>query len=159
MFDCQGSNSADGGSAWWPTIMAMLTRMSPIRATRLHGSGAVVAAAGEMQTQIDCEKVVQDVFCEIGFDSYVEDVFSVDGKCLSDKTCEAESPGGGRRSAGSQRGVCRAPGIARGVHVGKNDLDVDAEDQGIKFRSVFEVMLKWKLIITDYDAEYLICRI
>ena len=79
-----------------------------------------------MQTQIDCEEVVQDVFCEIGFDSYVEDVFSVDGKCLSDKTCEAESPGGGRRSASSQRGVCRAPGIARGVHVGKYDSSMIA---------------------------------
>jgi len=52
----------------------------------------LVAAAGEMQTQIDYEKVVRDVLSKIGFDSYVDDVSSMDSTCLSDKTCEEESP-------------------------------------------------------------------
>ena len=49
-----------------------------------------------MQTQIDYEKVVRGVVAEIGFNSYVEDVSSVDSRRLSVKTCEDESPGCGR---------------------------------------------------------------
>merc|ERR1711979_155251 len=56
----------------------------------------------------------------IGFDSYVDDLSSVDSKGLSDKTCEV-----------LVRINKQSPDIAGGVHVGKDDLDVGAGDQGI----------------------------
>jgi len=58
----------------------------------------------------------------IGFDSYVDDLSSVDSKGLSDKTCEV-----------LVRINKQSPDIAGGVHVGKEDLDVGAGDQGIMF--------------------------
>merc|ERR1739838_1217574 len=47
-----------------------------------------VMVAGEITTQakIDYEKVVRGVVAHIGFDSYVEDLSSVDSKGLSDET-------------------------------------------------------------------------
>merc|ERR1712050_791897 len=57
-----------------------------------------------------------------GFDSYVDDLSSVDSKGLSDKTCEV-----------LVRINKQSPDIAGGVHVGKEDLDVGAGDQGIMF--------------------------
>merc|ERR1712217_561503 len=50
----------------------------------------MVMIAGEIttQTKIDYEKVVRGVVAGIGFDSYVDDLSSVDSKGLSDKTCE-----------------------------------------------------------------------
>jgi len=80
--------------------------------------------AGEITTQakIDYEKVVRGVVGKIGFDSYVDDLSSVDSKGLSDKTCEV-----------LVRINKQSPDIAGGVHVGKEDLDIGAGDQGIMF--------------------------
>merc|ERR1712113_172152 len=58
----------------------------------------------------------------IGFDSYVDDLSSVDSKGLSDKSCEV-----------LVRINKQSPDIAGGVHVGKEDLDGGAGDQGIMF--------------------------
>merc|ERR1711957_609284 len=84
----------------------------------------MVMVAGEITTKakIDYEKVVRGVVAKIGFDSYVDDLSSVDSKGLSDKTCEV-----------LVRINKQSPDIAGGVHVGKEDLDVGAGDQGIMF--------------------------
>merc|ERR1712001_597712 len=84
----------------------------------------MVMVAGEITTQakIDYEKIVRGVVNQIGFDSYVDDLSSVDSKGLSDKTCEV-----------LVRINKQSPDIAGGVHVGKDDLDVGAGDQGIMF--------------------------
>jgi S-adenosylmethionine synthetase len=80
--------------------------------------------AGEITTQakIDYDAVVRKVVAGIGYDSYVDDLSSVDSKGLSDKTCEV-----------LVRINKQSPDIAGGVHVGKEDLDVGAGDQGIMF--------------------------
>merc|ERR1712233_277697 len=80
--------------------------------------------AGEITTQakIDYDKTVRGVVEEIGFNSFVDDLSSVDIKGLSDKTCEV-----------LVRINKQSPDIAGGVHVGKEDLDVGAGDQGIMF--------------------------
>merc|ERR1711937_1008522 len=84
----------------------------------------MVMVAGEITTQakIDYDKVVRAVVAGIGFDSYVDDLSSVDSKGLCDKTCEV-----------LVRINKQSPDIAGGVHVGKDDLDVGAGDQGIMF--------------------------
>merc|ERR1712057_103952 len=84
----------------------------------------MVMVAGEITTatKIDYEKVVRGVVAGIGFDSYVDDLSSVDSKGLCDKTCEV-----------LVRINKQSPDIAGGVHVGKDDLDVGAGDQGIMF--------------------------
>merc|ERR1712060_370049 len=84
----------------------------------------MVMVAGEIttQTKIDYEKVVRGVVEKIGFDSYEDDLSSVDSKGLSDKTCDV-----------LVRINKQSPDIAGGVHVGKEDLDVGAGDQGIMF--------------------------
>merc|ERR1711988_1547778 len=84
----------------------------------------MVAVMGEITTQakIDYEKVVRGVLAKIGFDSFVDDLSSVDSKGLSDKTCEV-----------IVRINKQSPDIAGGVHVGKDDMDVGAGDQGIMF--------------------------
>mmetsp|Transcript_5978 Transcript_5978/g.12215 ORF Transcript_5978/g.12215 Transcript_5978/m.12215 type:complete len:465 (+) Transcript_5978:72-1466(+) len=84
----------------------------------------MVMVAGEIttQTKIDYDKVVRGVVAKIGFDSYVDDLSSVDSKGLSDKTCEV-----------LVRINKQSPDIAGGVHVGKEDLDIGAGDQGIMF--------------------------
>merc|ERR1711933_165190 len=84
----------------------------------------MVMVAGEIttQTKIDYEKTVRGVVAKIGFDSFVDDLSSVDSKGLSDKTCEV-----------LVRINKQSPDIAGGVHVGKEDLDVGAGDQGIMF--------------------------
>jgi S-adenosylmethionine synthetase len=84
----------------------------------------MVMIAGEITTQakFDYERVVRGVVAKIGFDSYVDDLSSVDSKGLSDKTCEVLI-----------RINKQSPDIAGGVHVGKDDLDVGAGDQGIMF--------------------------
>merc|ERR1712060_803308 len=86
--------------------------------------GNMVMVAGEITTQakLDYEKVVRGVVAKIGFDSYVDDLSSVDSKGLSDTTCEV-----------LVRINKQSPDIAGGVHVGKEDLDVGAGDQGIMF--------------------------
>merc|ERR1712007_81783 len=84
----------------------------------------MVMVAGEITTKakMDYEKVVRGVVAKIGFDSYVDDLSSVDSKGLSDKTCEVLA-----------RINKQSPDIAGGVHVGKDDLDLGAGDQGIMF--------------------------
>merc|ERR1711887_371427 len=84
----------------------------------------MVMVAGEIttQTKIDYDKVVRGVVAKIGFDSFVDDLSSVDSKGLSDKDCEV-----------IVRINKQSPDIAGGVHVGKDDLDVGAGDQGIMF--------------------------
>merc|ERR1739838_1040314 len=84
----------------------------------------MVMVAGEITTatKIDYEKVVRGVVAGIGFDSYVDDLSSVDSKGLRDKTCEV-----------LVRINKQSPDIAGGVHVGKDDMDVGAGDQGIMF--------------------------
>merc|ERR1712217_757678 len=84
----------------------------------------MVMVAGEITTQakIDYEKVVRATVLGIGYDSFVDDLSSVDSKGLSDKTCEV-----------IVRINKQSPDIAGGVHVGKEDLDVGAGDQGIMF--------------------------
>jgi len=88
------------------------------------GKDNMVMVAGEITTQakIDYEKVVRGVVEKIGFDSYEDDLSSVDSKGLSHKTCEV-----------LVRINKQSPDIAGGVHVGKDDLDVGAGDQGIMF--------------------------
>merc|ERR1712184_75798 len=83
-----------------------------------------VAVMGEITTwaKIDYDKTVRGVVAKIGFDSYVDDLSSVDSKGLSDKTCEV-----------LVRINKQSPDIAGGVHVGREDLDVGAGDQGIMF--------------------------
>merc|ERR1712061_821944 len=75
-----------------------------------------------MGAKIDYEKAVRGVVAKIGFDSYVDDLSSVDSKGLCDKTCEV-----------LVRINKQSPDIAGGVHVGKDDMDVGAGDQGIMF--------------------------
>jgi S-adenosylmethionine synthetase len=84
----------------------------------------MVMVAGEISTQakLDYEKIVRGVVAKIGFDSYVDDLSSVDSKGLSDKTCEV-----------LVRINKQSPDIAGGVHVGKDEMDVGAGDQGIMF--------------------------
>merc|ERR1712147_29385 len=84
----------------------------------------MVMVAGEITTQakLDYEKVVRGVVAQIGFDTYVDDLSSVDSKGLSDKTCEV-----------LVRINKQSPDIAGGVHVGKDEMDVGAGDQGIMF--------------------------
>jgi len=84
----------------------------------------MVMVAGEITTQakLDYEKIVRGVVLGIGFDSFVDDLSSVDSKGLSDKTCEV-----------IVRINKQSPDIAGGVHVGKDEMDVGAGDQGIMF--------------------------
>ena len=83
----------------------------------------IAMIAGEITTQakLDYEKVIRGVVAKIGLDSYV-DLSSVDCKGLNDKTCEV-----------LVRINKQSPDIAGGVHVGKDDLDAGAGDQGIMF--------------------------
>merc|ERR1711939_338266 len=71
---------------------------------------------------IDYEQVVREAVKGIGYDTYVDDLSSVDSKGLSYKTCEV-----------LVRINKQSPDIAGGVHVGKDDMDVGAGDQGIMF--------------------------
>merc|ERR1711977_466227 len=84
----------------------------------------MVMVFGEITTQskLDYEKVVRGVVEKIGFNSFEDDLSSVDSKGLSYKTCEV-----------LVRINKQSPDIAGGVHVGKEDLDVGAGDQGIMF--------------------------
>merc|ERR1712048_1524438 len=84
----------------------------------------MVMVAGEIttKTQVDYEQVVRGVVKKIGYDSFVDDLSSVDSKGLSDKTCEV-----------IVRINKQSPDIAGGVHVGKDEMDVGAGDQGIMF--------------------------
>merc|ERR1711935_1300077 len=84
----------------------------------------MVMVAGEITTEakLDYDAIVRGVVKKIGFDSYVDDMSSVDSKGISDKTCEV-----------IVRINKQSPDIAGGVHVGKDDMDLGAGDQGIMF--------------------------
>merc|ERR1711881_148616 len=84
----------------------------------------MVMVFGEITTsaKLDYDKVVRAVVQKIGFDSYVDDLASTESKGLDFKTCEV-----------LVRINKQSPDIAGGVHVGKEDLDVGAGDQGIMF--------------------------
>jgi len=84
----------------------------------------MVMVAGEITTEakLDYDKIVRSVVKKIGFDSYVDDMSSVDSKGISDKTCEV-----------IVRINKQSPDIAGGVHVARDDMDVGAGDQGIMF--------------------------
>merc|ERR1711907_234803 len=84
----------------------------------------MVMVFGEITTQakLDYDTIVRKAIKGIGFDSYEEDLSSVDSKGLSFKTCDV-----------LVRINKQSPDIAGGVHVGKEDLDVGAGDQGIMF--------------------------
>jgi len=79
---------------------------------------------GEITTsaKLDYDKIVRNEVKKIGFDSFVDDLSSVDSKGLSCDSCEV-----------LVRINKQSPDIAGGVHVGKSDLDVGAGDQGIMF--------------------------
>merc|ERR1712238_416692 len=87
------------------------------------------------QAKIDYDKVVRGVIAKIGFDSYVDDLTSVDSKGLCDKTCEV-----------LVRINKQSPDIAGGVHVGKDDMDVGAGDQGIMFGYASDETLDFMLL-------------
>merc|ERR1712045_7611 len=84
----------------------------------------MVMVAGEITTQakLDYEKVVRDAVKGIGYDTYEDDLSSVDSKGLSYKSCEV-----------LVRINKQSPDIAGGVHVGKEEMDIGAGDQGIMF--------------------------
>merc|ERR1711982_72607 len=84
----------------------------------------MVMVAGEITTgtKIDYDKVVRAVVEKIGFNSYIDDLASTESKGLDHKNCEV-----------LVRINKQSPDIAGGVHVGKEDLDVGAGDQGIMF--------------------------
>merc|ERR1711985_56980 len=84
----------------------------------------MVMVLGEITTQakLDYDVIVRQAVKDIGFDSYVDDLSSVDSKGLSHKSCEV-----------LVRINKQSPDIAGGVHVGKDDLDIGAGDQGIMF--------------------------
>jgi len=84
----------------------------------------MVMVLGEITTQanLDYDQIVREAVASIGYDSFVDDLASVESKGLSDKTCEV-----------LVRINKQSPDIAGGVHVGKDDLDVGAGDQGIMF--------------------------
>ena len=84
----------------------------------------MVMVFGEISTaaNLDYETIVRNQVREIGFSSFVDDLSSVDSKGLSWETCEV-----------LVRINKQSPDIAGGVHVGKDDMDVGAGDQGIMF--------------------------
>jgi len=84
----------------------------------------MVMVAGEITTQakLDYDAIVRKAVAGIGYDSFVDDLSSVDSKGLSCKTCEV-----------IVRINKQSPDIAGGVHVGKDDMDCGAGDQGIMF--------------------------
>merc|ERR1711959_658190 len=84
----------------------------------------MVMIFGEITTQakLDYDSVVRKAVKDIGYDSFVDDMSSVESKGLSCKTMEV-----------LVKINKQSPDIAGGVHVGKEDLDVGAGDQGIMF--------------------------
>jgi len=84
----------------------------------------MVMVLGEITTKakLDYDKIVRAAVKGIGYDTFEDDLSSVDSKGLSDKTCEV-----------LVRINKQSPDIAGGVHVGKDEMDVGAGDQGIMF--------------------------
>lgn len=84
----------------------------------------MVMVLGEITTKanLDYDKIVRGAVKSIGFDSFVDDLSAVDSKGLSCDSCEV-----------LVRINKQSPDIAGGVHVGKDEMDVGAGDQGIMF--------------------------
>merc|ERR1719352_1744472 len=84
----------------------------------------MVMVFGEITTgaKLDYQKIVRTTVQGIGYDSFVDDLDSVESKGLSCWSQEVQVV------INKQ-----SPDIAGGVHVGKDDLDVGAGDQGIMF--------------------------
>jgi len=84
----------------------------------------MVMVFGEITTtaKLDYDAVVRKAVQDIGYDTYNDDLSSVDSKGLSYKNCEV-----------LVRINKQSPDIAGGVHVGKDEMDVGAGDQGIMF--------------------------
>merc|ERR1719207_51474 len=84
----------------------------------------MVMVFGEITTKanLNYDKIVRKAVSDIGYDSFVDDLSSVKSKGLDHKTCEVKV------AINKQ-----SPDIAGGVHVGKDELDVGAGDQGIMF--------------------------
>ena len=84
----------------------------------------MVMVFGEITTKakLDYDAIVRAQVREIGFDSFKDDLSSVDSKGLSCDSCEV-----------LVRINKQSPDIAGGVHVGKDEMDVGAGDQGIMF--------------------------
>merc|ERR1712118_248138 len=84
----------------------------------------MVMVFGEIATgaKLDYQKIVRTTVQGIGYNSFVDDLSSVESKGLSCWSQEVK--------------VCinkQSQDIASGVHVGKEELDVGAGDQGIMF--------------------------
>jgi len=84
----------------------------------------MVMIFGEITTKakLDYDAIVRGAVKNIGFDTYEDDLSSVHSKGISYKTCEVLN-----------RINKQSPDIAGGVHVGKDEMDVGAGDQGIMF--------------------------
>merc|ERR1712159_533175 len=84
----------------------------------------MVMVFGEITTaaKLDYDSIVRKAVKGIGYDSFEDDLSSTVSKGLSDKSCEV-----------LVRINKQSPDIAGGVHVGKDELDVGAGDQGIMF--------------------------
>lgn len=84
----------------------------------------MVMVLGEITTQakLDYDAIVRKAVKNIGFDSFVDDLASVNSKGLNCDDCEV-----------LVRINKQSPDIAGGVHVGKDEMDVGAGDQGIMF--------------------------
>mmetsp|Transcript_15901 Transcript_15901/g.31177 ORF Transcript_15901/g.31177 Transcript_15901/m.31177 type:complete len:467 (+) Transcript_15901:26-1426(+) len=84
----------------------------------------MVMVLGEITTEakLDYEKIAREAVAHIGFDSFVDDLSSTESKGLSHKSMEV-----------LVRINKQSPDIAGGVHVGKDEMDVGAGDQGIMF--------------------------
>jgi len=84
----------------------------------------MVMVFGEITTKanLDYDKIVRQAVRNIGFDSFVDDLSAVNSKGLNCDDCEV-----------LVRINKQSPDIAGGVHVGKDEMDVGAGDQGIMF--------------------------
>jgi len=84
----------------------------------------MVMVLGEITTKakLDYNQIVRAAVAKIGYYTFEDDLSSVDSKGLSDKSCEV-----------FVRINKQSPDIAGGVHVGKDEMDVGAGDQGIMF--------------------------
>jgi S-adenosylmethionine synthetase len=84
----------------------------------------MVMVFGEITTKatLDYDTIVRKAVSDIGYDIYEDDLASVASKGLDHKKCEV-----------LVRINAQSPDIAGGVHVGKDEMDVGAGDQGIMF--------------------------
>merc|ERR1719380_563149 len=84
----------------------------------------MVMVFGEITTKahLDYDKIVRETCQGIGYDVFEEDLASVKSKGLSCHTADVKV------AINKQ-----SPDIAGGVHVGKDEMDVGAGDQGIMF--------------------------